>query len=120
MSSDASGGINFNGGAANGSKYEIKSGRDNNLVVFVCWYDSICQHCFHVPDGLVREFDLHTRSSFSIKISREPAEVKRDRVRYRTTCRDSTISSHVGLWTGRFSDQSVAPVEKFASWRMVH
>ncbi len=41
MSSDARGGINFNGGAANGSKYEIKAGRDNNPVVFVSWYDSI-------------------------------------------------------------------------------
>jgi formylglycine-generating enzyme required for sulfatase activity len=41
MSSDAHGGINFNGGAANGAKYEIKSGRDNNPVVFVSWYDSI-------------------------------------------------------------------------------
>ncbi|MCI0333312.1 MAG: formylglycine-generating enzyme family protein [Planctomycetes bacterium] len=41
MSSDARGGINFNGGAANGSKYEIKSDRDNNPVVFVSWYDSI-------------------------------------------------------------------------------
>ena len=41
MSSDARGGINFNGGAANGSKYEIKPGRDNNPVVFVSWYDSI-------------------------------------------------------------------------------
>jgi formylglycine-generating enzyme required for sulfatase activity len=41
MSSSASGGINFNGGAANGSKYEIKSGRNNNPVVFVSWYDSI-------------------------------------------------------------------------------
>jgi sulfatase modifying factor 1 len=41
MTSDARGGINFNGGAANGSKYEIKSGRDKNPVVFVSWYDSI-------------------------------------------------------------------------------
>jgi formylglycine-generating enzyme required for sulfatase activity len=41
MSSDANGGINFNGGAANGSKYEIKSARDNNPVVWVSWYDSI-------------------------------------------------------------------------------
>ena len=41
MSSDARGGINFNGGAANGSKYEIKAGRDNNPVVYVSWYDSI-------------------------------------------------------------------------------
>jgi formylglycine-generating enzyme required for sulfatase activity len=41
MTSDARGGINFNGGAANGAKYEIKPGRDNNPVVFVSWYDSI-------------------------------------------------------------------------------
>ncbi len=41
MSSDAHGGIIFNGGAANGSKYEIKLGRDNNPVVFVSWYDAI-------------------------------------------------------------------------------
>ncbi len=41
MSSDALGGINFNGGAANGSKYEIKPGRDNNPVAWVSWYDSI-------------------------------------------------------------------------------
>jgi formylglycine-generating enzyme required for sulfatase activity len=41
MNLNASGGINFNGGAANGSKYEIKPGHDNNPVVFVSWYDSI-------------------------------------------------------------------------------
>jgi formylglycine-generating enzyme required for sulfatase activity len=41
MSSIARGGINFNGAASNGSKYEIKPGRDNNPVVFVSWYDSI-------------------------------------------------------------------------------
>jgi formylglycine-generating enzyme required for sulfatase activity len=41
MSSDVVGGINFNSGAANGSKYEIKPGRDNNPVVLVSWYDSI-------------------------------------------------------------------------------
>jgi formylglycine-generating enzyme required for sulfatase activity len=41
MSSSARGGINFNGGAAIGSKYAIKPGRDNNPVVFVSWYDSI-------------------------------------------------------------------------------
>ncbi len=41
MSSNALGGINFSSGAANGSKYEIKAGRDNNPVVFVSWYDSI-------------------------------------------------------------------------------
>jgi sulfatase modifying factor 1 len=41
MASDARGGINFNGGAPNGSIYEIKPGRGNNPVVFVSWYDSI-------------------------------------------------------------------------------
>lgn len=41
MSSDAFGGITLNGAAANGSKYEIKSGRANNPVVYVSWYDSI-------------------------------------------------------------------------------
>jgi len=41
MSTNARGGINFNALAANGSKYEIKPGRDNNPVVFVSWYDSI-------------------------------------------------------------------------------
>jgi sulfatase modifying factor 1 len=41
MSSDARGGINVNGGAANGSKYEIKSGRDNNPVVFVSFFDAM-------------------------------------------------------------------------------
>ncbi len=41
MTSDARGGINFNAGAANGSKYEIKPGRDNNPVVYVSWYDTI-------------------------------------------------------------------------------
>jgi formylglycine-generating enzyme required for sulfatase activity len=41
MSTDARGGILFNPNAANGSKYVIKSGRDNNPVVFVSWYDSI-------------------------------------------------------------------------------
>jgi formylglycine-generating enzyme required for sulfatase activity len=41
MSLDPRGGINFNGGAANGSKYEIKPGRNNNPVIYVSWYDSI-------------------------------------------------------------------------------
>lgn len=41
MSGDARGGINFNGGAANGAKYEIKSGRDNNPVVFVSFFDAM-------------------------------------------------------------------------------
>ena len=41
MSADARGGITFTSGAANGSKYNVKSGRDNNPVVFVSWYDSI-------------------------------------------------------------------------------
>jgi sulfatase modifying factor 1 len=41
MSGDARGGINLNGGAANGSKYEIKLGRDNNPVVFVSFFDAM-------------------------------------------------------------------------------
>jgi len=41
MSSHARGGINFNDGAANGSKYEIKSGRDNNPVVFVSFFEAM-------------------------------------------------------------------------------
>jgi formylglycine-generating enzyme required for sulfatase activity len=41
MSSDATGGITFNDGAPNGSKYVIKAGHDNNPVVYVSFYDSI-------------------------------------------------------------------------------
>jgi formylglycine-generating enzyme required for sulfatase activity len=41
MNNDDNGGLNFTSGAANGSKYSIKPGRDNNPVVFVNWYDSI-------------------------------------------------------------------------------
>jgi hypothetical protein len=41
MSTDAHGGINFNSGAANGAKYEIKSGRDKNPVVFVSFFDAM-------------------------------------------------------------------------------
>ena len=41
MSSDVAGGINFNGGAADGSKYEIKSGRDNNPVTYVSFFDAM-------------------------------------------------------------------------------
>ena len=41
MSSNAFGGINFNSGAANGSKYQVKSGRDNNPVVFVSFFDAM-------------------------------------------------------------------------------
>jgi formylglycine-generating enzyme required for sulfatase activity len=41
MSINALGGINLNGNVANGSKYEIKPGRDNNPVVGVSWYDAI-------------------------------------------------------------------------------
>jgi formylglycine-generating enzyme required for sulfatase activity len=40
MASDARGGINFTSGAANGSKYSVKSGRGNNPVVFVTWYSA--------------------------------------------------------------------------------
>jgi formylglycine-generating enzyme required for sulfatase activity len=41
MSSDAMGGINFDGGAANGAKYQIKPGRDKNPVVFVSFFDAM-------------------------------------------------------------------------------
>jgi formylglycine-generating enzyme required for sulfatase activity len=41
MSSDANGGIDFNSGAANGSKYHVKSGRDNNPVIFVSFFDAM-------------------------------------------------------------------------------
>jgi sulfatase modifying factor 1 len=41
MTTDARGGIVFNSGAANGSKYEVKTGRDNNPVLPVYWYASI-------------------------------------------------------------------------------
>ena len=41
MSSRIAGGINFTGGAANGFKYEIKSGHDDNPVVFVSFFDAM-------------------------------------------------------------------------------
>jgi formylglycine-generating enzyme len=41
MTSDARGGINFNGNAPGGSRYEIKPGRDDKPVVVVSWYDAI-------------------------------------------------------------------------------
>jgi len=41
MSSDARGGILFNGGAAESSKYSTKPGRENNPVAFVSWYDAV-------------------------------------------------------------------------------
>jgi formylglycine-generating enzyme required for sulfatase activity len=41
MTSDPNGGIDFNAGAANGSKYEIKAGRDNNPLVWVTWYSAV-------------------------------------------------------------------------------
>jgi formylglycine-generating enzyme required for sulfatase activity len=41
MSSDARGGINFNGAATNGSKYMVKTGRANNPVVYVDFYDTL-------------------------------------------------------------------------------
>jgi formylglycine-generating enzyme len=40
MSSSPRSGINVNNGAANGSKYLVKSGRDYNPVVLVSWYDA--------------------------------------------------------------------------------
>ncbi len=41
MTSDARGGINFTAANANGSKYIVKTGRNNNPVVYVNWYDCI-------------------------------------------------------------------------------
>jgi formylglycine-generating enzyme required for sulfatase activity len=41
MSSNANGGINFNSGAANGSKYQLKPGRDNNPVIYVSFFDAM-------------------------------------------------------------------------------
>ncbi|TWU29484.1 SUMF1/EgtB/PvdO family nonheme iron enzyme [Bythopirellula polymerisocia] len=41
MFTNANGGINFNGGAANGSKYQVKPGRDNNPVTFVSFFDAM-------------------------------------------------------------------------------
>ena len=41
MSSDANGGINFDGDAASGSKYQVKTGRDNNPVVWVSFFDAM-------------------------------------------------------------------------------
>jgi formylglycine-generating enzyme required for sulfatase activity len=41
MAIDARGGILADLGAADGSKYSVKPGRNNNPVVFVSWYDSI-------------------------------------------------------------------------------
>ena len=40
-SSNGLGGITFNGGGADGAKYDIKVGHDNTPVVYVSWYDSI-------------------------------------------------------------------------------
>lgn len=41
MTSNIHGGINFNSGAANGSKYGIKPGQDNNPVVYVDFDDAL-------------------------------------------------------------------------------
>jgi formylglycine-generating enzyme required for sulfatase activity len=41
MTSSTRGGIDFTSGNADGSKYSTKSGRDNNPVVFVNWYDAV-------------------------------------------------------------------------------
>jgi formylglycine-generating enzyme required for sulfatase activity len=41
MSSAPYGGINFNSGAANGSKYSVTSGNGNHPVNYVSWYDAI-------------------------------------------------------------------------------
>ena len=41
MSTSVSGGIEYNRDAANGSKFQIKSGHDNNPVNFVSFFDAI-------------------------------------------------------------------------------
>jgi formylglycine-generating enzyme required for sulfatase activity len=41
MSSEPNGGIDLNSGAANGSKYQVKSGRDNNPVVWASFFDAM-------------------------------------------------------------------------------
>ena len=41
MTTNPVGGINFNAGAASGSKYQIKPGRDNNPVVYVNLFDAM-------------------------------------------------------------------------------
>ena len=41
MMREACGGIDFIDGAAIGSKYQVKTGRDNNPVVYVSWFDAV-------------------------------------------------------------------------------
>jgi formylglycine-generating enzyme required for sulfatase activity len=41
MATNTRGGIIFSGSASNGLKYSTKSGRDNNPVGFISWYDAI-------------------------------------------------------------------------------
>lgn len=41
MTSNPVGGIVFNGGGADGFKFDVKAGRDNNPVLLVSWYDAI-------------------------------------------------------------------------------
>jgi hypothetical protein len=41
MSHATIGGINYNSGAANGSKYSVMSGNGNNPVNYVTWYDTL-------------------------------------------------------------------------------
>jgi formylglycine-generating enzyme required for sulfatase activity len=41
MASNPRGGIVVNAGAADGAKYEVKTGRHDNPVAFVSWYDAI-------------------------------------------------------------------------------
>ncbi len=41
MTTDASGGIEYNSLAPDGSKYVVKSGRDSSPVNFVSWYDAV-------------------------------------------------------------------------------
>jgi formylglycine-generating enzyme required for sulfatase activity len=40
MGSDARGGISFNAGSANGSKYSVKSNMGNKPVIYVSWYNA--------------------------------------------------------------------------------
>jgi formylglycine-generating enzyme required for sulfatase activity len=41
MTTDARGGIIFDGIGANGAKYRLKPGRDDNPVVYVSWFDAV-------------------------------------------------------------------------------
>jgi len=41
METNARGGIEYNPAGVSGEKFSPKPGRDNNPVVFVCWYDTV-------------------------------------------------------------------------------